>query len=311
MKTWARVLLNADPGGSGGAAGGAAGGNAGSAGGGGSSSGTLLKPAEGGAPAPSWRDDIPAEFKADPSLATIKTVGDLAKGYVHAQKLIGVDKMAAPNDKWTDAEWSQFYDRAGRPKTADEYAVPQVKLPEGMKLDDKLWKETQGVFHGLGLSSKQAEGVMKRYLEVAAKDYETQQASKKQTEAEGRAALQQEWGRDFENKLKLAQAAIQKFGGDEVINLIAEAGLGNSPAFVKMLSVIGAAISDSKLDGRGGGLQLDESATAAQTIEQLKIDKTFMEALNSREHAGHDAAVKRWQTLHGLAFRGKTADVQG
>ena len=40
-----------------------------------------------------WLDSIDEALKTEPSLSDIKDVNSLAKSYVHAQKMIGADKI--------------------------------------------------------------------------------------------------------------------------------------------------------------------------------------------------------------------------
>ena len=63
-----------------------------------------------------WLDSIEESLKTEPSLSDIKDVNSLAKSYVHAQKMIGADKIVMPNDKSTDDEWNDFYEKLGRPE---------------------------------------------------------------------------------------------------------------------------------------------------------------------------------------------------
>ena len=44
-----------------------------------------------------WKQSIPEDIRADKSLESIKDVGSLAKSYIHAQKLVGSDKIPIPN----------------------------------------------------------------------------------------------------------------------------------------------------------------------------------------------------------------------
>ena len=54
----------------------------------------------------SWKDSLPEEIRGHKSLETIKDVGSLAKGFVHAESMIGSDKIAVPGKWATDDDWS-------------------------------------------------------------------------------------------------------------------------------------------------------------------------------------------------------------
>ena len=66
------------------------------------------------APAISFRDSLPEDLRNNPSLKNFNDVGGLAKSYVHAQRMIGADKIALPNQNSTDEDWANVYNKLGR-----------------------------------------------------------------------------------------------------------------------------------------------------------------------------------------------------
>ena len=67
-----------------------------------------------------WRASLAEDIKTDKSLASIKDVNSLAKSYIHAQKLVGVEKIPLPNKHATEEDWNVVFDKLGRPKSAEE-----------------------------------------------------------------------------------------------------------------------------------------------------------------------------------------------
>src|ERR1043166_4213884 len=82
---------------------GGAGGSAGNTGGTGGS-GTGAAGGSGGGGQVSWRDSLPDDIKGNATLANVQSVQDLAKGYIHAQGLIGKKGIIPPGDKASDEE---------------------------------------------------------------------------------------------------------------------------------------------------------------------------------------------------------------
>ena len=68
-----------------------------------------------------WKASLAEEIRADKSLAPIKDINSLAKSYIHAQKLVGVEKIPLPNKHATEEDWNVVYDKLGRPKSPEEY----------------------------------------------------------------------------------------------------------------------------------------------------------------------------------------------
>ena len=50
-----------------------------------------------------WKASLSDEIRADKSLENIKDIESLAKSYVHAQKLVGAEKIPVPNKHATKA----------------------------------------------------------------------------------------------------------------------------------------------------------------------------------------------------------------
>ena len=74
-----------------------------------------------------WKANLSDELKADKSLENIKDIESLAKSFVHAQKLVGADKIPVPNKFATEKDWDAVYEKLGRPKNSDGY---KFNLPE-------------------------------------------------------------------------------------------------------------------------------------------------------------------------------------
>lgn len=252
---------------------------------------------------------LPEEFRKEPSLQSFKDVASLAKSYVEAQKLIGAKRIALPGEKASDVEWEAFYNQIGRPDTFDKYEVPDVKMEEGLAPDAKKLEAVKQHFHKLGLTTKQARGVMEYYMNSV---NEGAKGSKAASEAQAQAqiqALRQEWGDKFDVNVDIARSVIKKFGGEnheEVLKFLDSSGLGNNAQLVKLMHSIGASVMEdsARRGGGGSGLPLNDASRAAQEIEVLKTDADFQKALGDARHVGHRAAVDRWTNLHKAAYQG-------
>ena len=51
-----------------------------------------------------WKESLSEELRSDKSLENIKDIEGLAKSYVHAQKLVGADKIPVPNKFATEKD---------------------------------------------------------------------------------------------------------------------------------------------------------------------------------------------------------------
>lgn len=278
-----------------GATGGAAAGSA--------ASGTVLGSGATAQTPADWRASLPDDLKADASLAAIKDIPSLAKSYVHAQKLVGADKIPAPQKNWTPEQWNEHYERIGRPKDAKEYGFPaDFKAPEGIKLDDAALSKARDTFYKAGLTKSQGETILAFYGNTLAEGQALQEAAIANARVETMSALEKEWKTETQLNLQLAQSAMMKYGGNELKEYLEATGLGNNAALIKCFAAIGKRITE---DGVGGaGLVLPTSASAQQELSRLQADPEFQKALNDNRHPNHKSAVDKRLQLFRLSQAG-------
>ena len=72
-------------------------------------------------PQTNFKDTIPEQYREEKSLENINSMDDLLKGYVHAQKLVGTNKIPVPNKHSTDEDWNEVFKRLGAPDTPEGY----------------------------------------------------------------------------------------------------------------------------------------------------------------------------------------------
>jgi len=118
-----------------------------------------------------WKASLSDEIRADKSLENIKDVEGLAKSYVHAQKLVGADKIPVPNKFATEKDWDAVYQKLGRPEDASGY---KYDLPEDQTIDETALKNFSDQAHKLGLLPGQANGMVKFYNEMQAASLQEQ-----------------------------------------------------------------------------------------------------------------------------------------
>lgn len=201
----------------------------------------------------SWRDTLPDDIKTNASLSKFDTIEGMAKSYVNLEKMLGAEKVPVPKEG--DEEGIQrFFKAAGWPDKPDGYGfkAPE-KLPDGMVYNAELDGKLAGIFHGSKLTASQASKVREGLMEIVSSGAtETLEASKLR-EAETAAAIQKaeetlkaEWGQAYEQRGKVAGAAINKFLSPETIAAMEAAGLANNPAIVKDMYKLGTALAGEK-----------------------------------------------------------------
>ena len=248
-------------------------------------------------PAASFQDSLPEDLRGNPSLKNFNDVGSLAKSYVHAQRMVGADKIPLPGNNSTDDDWSRVYDKLGRPADIKDY---DVSLPEIFE-DDGFRKS----IHAAGLNQKQAASVaqfMQSQTEAANGKLD---AYREQAKLDTETELRAEYGKAFGEKVQRAQATAKYLLGskgdptseDNILGNIRLADgrmLGDHPDIIRMFEAMSHEIAEDDLDG-----VTTESAMTPQDaqdeIDQLQADRKG--AYWNKHHPEHDKAVARVQEL--------------
>lgn len=122
----------------------------------------------------------------------------------------------------------------------DTYA--DFAMPEGVTIDAELLSEATPLFKELGLTQEQAQ----KLVDFQAK--QVQAGSQKQVDAfnqqldewREQSENDKEFGGDkFDENVKVAQAAINKFGTPELKQLLNDYGVGNHPEVIRFMVRVG------------------------------------------------------------------------
>jgi len=273
-----------DSGGTGGTSGSASGGGTGAASGGGSGSGSN----------PTWRDSLPEEMRADPTLGKYNDINSLAKAHVDLQKFVGKKGIFPPGEKATPEQWKDFFKAAGQP----EFDKFGVKLPEGKQFNTELIDGFKKTAHESGLLPQQAQGVLDWFLGV---EENKAKASAVQADLQTKnqiAELRKEWGEGFDKEIGKAKLAAKELGIQEYLE---KTGLGNDVTLVKALAKAGALYGEDKLRGEGGG-------SFGQTPDEIKAEIVRIQSdlkgpYYDKNHMGPKAAVQQMENLYQKLYR--------
>jgi len=242
-----------------------------------------------------WWERLPSEdLKAAPSLQNFKTMEGLAKSYLSAQRMLGNSPHAVivPDDNSTDEERAEFYEKVGRPETPEGY---EFKPPEGLEEKGLNWNEEMAKgfankAHELGLSKKQAEGLMDWHSALTLESFQSADEQLAQERQAAESQLKKEWGNAYQANVDLANRIVQKFDPEQKL---IEAGLGNNPELVRLFASIGKAISEDKLIAEQA---THTPAAAMQQVNAIMGDMNH--PYHNPEHPGHKDAVAKVAELY-------------
>lgn len=239
----------------------------------------------------------------EPTMAYVGTKGwqsptDLLTSYRNLEKFAGGSKnlVELPGVDATDEVMGQFYDRLGRPATADQYSF---KAPEGA--DPTITEAFKGMAHKYGLSDKAAAGIFGEWNQmVQSMSQQAEQAA--QVESENAIqALRRDWGSQFDAKVEDGKRAAALLGYDqEKLNAL-ESKMGTAD-LMHLMVTLGSKMGEASLEGADSGTKSFglSPIQAKQQIADLKMDKQFMDAYLK----GDKDALAKMQRLMGVAHGG-------
>ena len=234
-----------------------------------------------------WKASLSEEVRSDKSLENIKDIEGLAKSYVHAQKMVGSDKIPVPNKYATDKDWDAVYEKLGRPKSADGY---KYDLPQDKQVDEASLKEFSSQAHKLGLLPTQANGVVKFYNEMTAKSIQDADSKALAARETSTKELKQEWGQAFDQKINQAATLAKSVGATELFdtNLADGTKLGDHPVMIKAFAELAGKMGEDTITQASGPAYLTPNQIEKQIGELTQPGSAYWD----KNHMNHQAAVE-------------------
>jgi len=245
-------------------------------------------------PTSSWKDSISEEYRADPSIEKFTEIDALAKSYINATKMIGQDKIVIPTKNSTQEAWDEAYAKLGRPESADKYAL-DVKS-DVVPFDETAIKSFAEQSHKLGLNNKQAQGILEFYKNNMEGSAQQAKIDTETAQSQAEQQLRQEWGRDFDGKVKQAGALAKANINPEVLDMTLSNGtrLGDHPEIIKGFAKIANMMSEDKI-----------VSTESENVNTVADIETEISAITNdtdgpywnKQHPDHDKVVQQVYTL--------------
>ena len=232
-------------------------------------------------------DSLPEDLRGEPSLRNFTDPAALAKSYVHAQRMIGADKIPLPGKSATDEDWANVWARLGRPEAPDKY---ELQFENPVFSDQELEGFRKSAFEA-GLNNRQVER-MAKFLEetvTGANMSRSEMAEKAVYEAE--QELRQEFGQAFEQRMGLAYKAANQLLGDasmlDEVELSDGRKLGDHPQVVRMFAKLAEQIGEDQLLGESSELIMTPQEATQRITEMTRRDSPYWDKL----HPEHDTYV--------------------
>lgn len=143
-------------------------------------------------------------------------------------------------------------------ETTEETAKPEgapeqyadFKMPEGTQIDKEFFELAAPVLKDLNLTQESAQKLADLYVQGIQKVAQQQQQHWKDTVdgwVDAAKSDKELGGAKFQANVDVANKAIREFGDENLINMLAETGIGNHPEMIRFAYRIGKAMSEDKM----------------------------------------------------------------
>ena len=245
-----------------------------------------------------WKDSLPEDLKNEKALESIQDIPGLAKSFIHAQKMVGTDKISIPNKHATDDDWNDVYSKLGRPSKPEDY---QIQINSNSSVDTDALNGFKEAAHKYGLLPKQAEGIINFYDDMTQNYMRDLDAKAEQGRMHAEKSLKEEWGPAYDSKVKSVGGVVTKYLNDDFAHMTLSDGtkVGDHPDFIRAFANIASDLGEDKL----------VTSTGPQYMTHKEIDKQLRElqaegsAYWKKNHPNHDAAVQEVQDLMKLKMQ--------
>ena len=234
-----------------------------------------------------FKDLIPEGFKEEKALDNFNNMEDFVKSYLHAQKLVGADKIPVPNKHSTDEDWNEVFKRLGAPETPEDY---KYNLKD-VELDQNQVQEFNKEAHKLGLLPRQAESLIKFYNEMNSNNAASQEEAAAQAQLVTETELKKEFGPQFNKRLDQAKKlAVNSLGSEFLEKTYLKDGsrLGDNIKVIKAFSELADKLSEDEII-KGDGSEYMTAKDIEKEINELTQEGS---AYWSKTHPNHNKAVQ-------------------
>ena len=234
-----------------------------------------------------FKDLIPENFREEKSLNNFNNMEDFVKSYLHAQKLVGADKIPVPNKHATEDDWNEVFKKLGAPETPDDY---QYNFKD-VELDQNQVQEFNKEAHKLGLLPRQAESLIKFYNEMNSNNAASQEEAAAQAQLQTETELRKEYGPQFSKRLDQAKKlAVNSLGSDFLENTYLKDGsrLGDNIKVIKAFSDLADKLSEDEII-KGDGSEYMTAKDIEKEINELTQEGS---AYWIKTHPNHNKAVQ-------------------
>lgn len=260
---------------------------------------TDLNPGTPATEAINYPEGFSEDFHNDPSIMKFYdkesksfNQANMMTSLIHAQKMIGGNKIMVPGKDATQDDWNNVHKALGLPER-ENYKLDL----EGVDEADPMTKGFLDAAHEAGVLPGQAKKLV-GYFNEAQKGIDAHDSEESQALAQAQVdKLKTDWGENYESNIAVVNKTVDSMFTDEESAMAKEAGYFADPTFIRLMNSIGSKmLDDDTLEGTRttatGFSNADDIRNEYMSLmnnPQLKTSKSLQ---NKQMHLLEQAAKK-------------------
>ncbi len=255
-------------------------------------------PAEGIVPIDKWRETLPEDLQNEEVIKRTTDIVSMAKRLVNAEKTLG-STIKIPEDGDT-AGFASIYNKLGRPENADGYKVEEPEKVDGIGQNEARQKSFLEEAHRLGLNNSAVNSLLKWQHGTVVEDLNNYNQQKGQCIED----LKAKWGTAYDERLALAQRAVQAFGRQDITDYM-DKGAGNDPIMFEIMCEYGKYLEEDNATGDTKSTFTMTPEEAKTAIAELESSKEYEKAFFDTRDPAHKEMILKKERLYNMAYPGE------
>lgn len=228
-------------------------------------------------------DLIPEDIRKDPSMASFKTVADVAKGFIETKKLVGTIKHA--------------------PEKPDGYKFTQLQNTHPKLGVAPLQTFLATQLHGLDIDNERADKLQQSIITALDATLKKNDEALKAKQLAVETALRGEWKGDYDKNKDNVEKILTKAGFGDMAKV-----LSGDPKALKAMHQLTSLLSEDSIGKLTGGAETnitEKSAAQARITEMITkqehMTKNEKGVMVPKTGAEYDKFLEEWTRLNALA----------
>lgn len=230
---------------------------------------------------PAWAEGVSDEYRGIVEAKGWEDINDVMRSYHNMEQFsgkMGAGKAVVIPDPEDKEGWDKVYQKMGRPEAANGYEY-EVSLEGLDEIGKSAVKEQLDTFSNIafeaGLSKSQAKAVQQKWDAYVEEQQATYEKESMRAAHENLENLKNQWGQVYDQNVKFAQLAADKYGlGADILTAVEWAS--GTDKLMNMLAEIGASMAeDGYVQGSTGPVKGTSPQQAQKELDALKADPDY------------------------------------